>query len=430
MKGKTKKILVSLLVISILMFISSKWYYSRTNENYSFGELKPLEKFSKEDYIEDFDYVYNTLKEYYPYFEINKEVNKIDWLSNYEIYKKKIANSKNDEEFYNNMKEILSDLNNSHTNIVSKKEGVNLAKVYSYLPKTYWQSDIFKLFKNKNVQSRYEITNEKMEETVNLDNSKDLKKDNLELGVVEGNIGYLNVKLMETPVEDNELFKKDLDNLDKFLKENKNLEALVIDIRGNGGGNSAYWSEFLLPKLVDKKYFATEYIFTKEGKLLKRVNSITEEIDYDLIKNFPKTTLNIIEDFDRFYYAENIVEPLEDSIKFSKNIYLLVDEKVYSSSEKLANFAKESGLATLIGETTGGDGIGDDPFVIALPNTGYLVRFAKELGVTGKGVINEKDKTSPDYEVGDITMKRIIENGKVNINGDKALEKVIELESK
>lgn len=430
MKGKTKKILVSLLVISILMFISSKWYYSRTNENYSFGELKPLEKFSKEDYIEDFDYVYNTLKEYYPYFEINKEVNKIDWLSNYEIYKKKIANSKNDEEFYNNMKEILSDLNNSHTNIVSKKEGVNLAKVYSYLPKTYWQSDIFKLFKNKNVQSRYEITNEKMEETVNLDNSKDLKKDNLELGVVEGNIGYLNVKLMETPVEDNELFKKDLDNLDKFLKENKNLEALVIDIRGNGGGNSAYWSEFLLPKLVDKKYFATEYIFTKEGKLLKRVNSITEEIDYDLIKNFPKTTLNIIEDFDRFYYAENIVEPLEDSIKFSKNIYLLVDEKVYSSSEKLANFAKESGLATLIGETTGGDGIGDDPFVIALPNTGYLVRFAKELGVTGKGVINEKDKTSPDYEVDDITMKRIIENGKVNINGDKALEKVIELESK
>ena len=93
------------------------------------------------------------------------------------------------------------------------------------------------------------------------------------------------------------------------------------------------------------------------------------------------------------------LRPRKDSIKFKGKIYLLVDKKVFSSSEKLASFAKESGLATLVECKTGGDGIGSDPYLIALPNNGYILRFTKELGVTSKGRINEVDKTEPDIDV-------------------------------
>ena len=47
-------------------------------------------------------------------------------------------------------------------------------------------------------------------------------------------------------------------------------------------------------------------------------------------------------------------------------IFLLVDESVYSASETFAMFCKENELATLIGETTGGDGCGYDPLLFNL----------------------------------------------------------------
>ena len=91
-----------------------------------------------------------------------------------------------------------------------------------------------------------------------------------------------------------------------------------------------------------------------------------------------------------------IVKPDINSIKFKGNIYLLVDDSVYSSSETLASFCKETGLAKLVGTKTGGDGIGIDPIQINLPNSGYVLRFPNNLGVTSSGSINELDKTSPD----------------------------------
>lgn len=100
---------------------------------------------------------------------------------------------------------------------------------------------------------------------------------------------------------------------------------------------------------------------------------------------------------------------------------------MYSSAEKLATFAKETNLAKLVGERTGGDGIGTDPIQIALANTGFIVIFSKEMGVTGKGSINELDRTKPHIEVDNPQIKVTIGgDGKVNINSDESIEKLIE----
>jgi hypothetical protein len=54
---------------------------------------------------------------------------------------------------------------------------------------------------------------------------------------------------------------------------------------------------------------------------------------------------------------------------------------------------------TLVGETTGGDGIGDDPAICVLPNSGYIFRFTKEMGLTSDGTCNFEHKTEPDIKV-------------------------------
>lgn len=115
--------------------------------------------------------------------------------------------------------------------------------------------------------------------------------------------------------------------------------------------------------------------------------------------NFPKITENIAKDFDYMSSYTRKINPRADSINYEGKVYLLVDNGVYSSSEMFASFAKESGFATLVGTTTLGDGIGNDPMQVVLDNTGYIMRFSKSLGVTEKGSINELEKTTPHIEV-------------------------------
>ncbi|MEM9857720.1 MAG: S41 family peptidase [Bacteroidota bacterium] len=77
-------------------------------------------------------------------------------------------------------------------------------------------------------------------------------------------------------------------------------------------------------------------------------------------------------------------------------MYLLVNHNVYSSSELLAYFFKATSFGKVVGEQTGGDGIGTDPIILALPNSGIIIRFTGEMGLNPNGSANEEKKTVPD----------------------------------
>ena len=74
----------------------------------------------------------------------------------------------------------------------------------------------------------------------------------------------------------------------------------------------------------------------------------------------------------------------------------MVNENVFSSSEYAAMFSKATGFATLVGERTGGDGIGSDPLPIVLPNSGIIVRYSPIYGITSDGTNSQEFGTEPD----------------------------------
>lgn len=119
-------------------------------------------------------------------------------------------------------------------------------------------------------------------------------------------------------------------------------------------------------------------------------------------------------------YSKNtdVVIP-QESVGFKGKIYLLVDSSVYSASEGFAAFAKGTGFATVVGGRTGGDGLGMDPLVVALPNSGYVFRFSFEMGLNSDGSCNEEVKTVPDVEVDPDTSKPLLDQ--------PAVQKVLEL---
>ena len=72
-------------------------------------------------------------------------------------------------------------------------------------------------------------------------------------------------------------------------------------------------------------------------------------------------------------------------MNYQGRIFLLVDDNVYSSAESLAAFCRGSSWATVIGGCTGEDGVGFDPALVALPNSGMTLRFSSMIGLNPTG---------------------------------------------
>ena len=112
----------------------------------------------------------------------------------------------------------------------------------------------------------------------------------------------------------------------------------------------------------------------------------------------------------------------KDDYKFDGNLYLLVDRDVYSSAQVAAHFFKDNNLGMVIGEKTGGDGIGTSPAMVKLPNTKYILRFSHELGLRETETIDETTYTIPDIEIPRKDQSQIPSN-------DGCVKKVIEIEN-
>lgn len=426
-----------LLILAFLNFTSPK---NAEKINLPSLEEKKMKDLTKDKYIEDFEFAYNILETYYPYFDINKKINNIDWLGKKETFKKYIENSKNDVDFGLRMNKILYELNNDHTQIIDQNQAVEMYITYYKMPENDWRHYISHVYEKENVRRRYNLDNKKINDYLKYnqyetkakinknnnilgkakENSNEIRTDNIEAKDINDKIGYLKINSMVNYDYSNYDQKK----LKTYLKKAKNKKALVIDIRGNTGGDSRYWQDFLLPQIIDKPYSTSYYSFIKKGDLNKKVISqekykegVSEFLN---ASNFSNDTKQILSKFDYYTNYPAKISPSEDSIKFKGHIYLLIDSSVFSSAEMLASFCKETKLATIVGSQSKGDGIGTDPLQIDLPNSGYVLRFSKEIGVTESGYINEIEKTNPDIN---IDSNRFDE-----IKDQPIIQKIIEIE--
>ena len=376
-------------------------------------------KLSKREKLKDFNYMYKILEENYPFFEVNKRLTGVDWLSNKDRYIDMITQTSNDEDYYEVLTEILSELHNHHTNMIDSEMFIQLRGLYGETDARY--KEWTKQLNNPLAIKRY--LKEEQSNINNLDKSNKIKSNNVYPKVIKKDkIAYLSIYTLNLYN-----IESDMQIIKPFISEIKEYVALIIDIRGNGGGASSYWSDYLVPMLIDTPLIDTVYGVYRGGEFIESfiksfdgggyeaLLDIQEIKEYQL-KNLPPEIMN---DFKYYTKLDRVIEPDNDDLNFNGDIYLLVDDGVYSSSEMFASFAKHTGFAILVGEKTSGDGIGSDPAICILPNSGYAFSFSKEMGLTADGTCNEEFKTEPDIEV---KAKR-----NPDIDRDRVVQKVIEL---
>jgi len=311
--------------------------------------LTPLEK------LADFEYLYSVVSENYPFLWVNERINGIDWLGEKDEFRKLVEAAATDEEFARAIAYILSRLNNDHTHILSSSSAG----------------------------------------TVTDDN-------NVTTSVIdEGRIAYIKIRSFSS-----RYVEQDRQQVLEFLASVRDYPNLLIDIRGNGGGSEQYWRQLLVAPLISDPVAWRWYVVVRSGAAVQEYMKNRLGPGYYFLQvgrgNLPR-----LQNVPREVFTEEYIEPIQlpdvimpkNPVGFTGRIFLLVDERVYSSTETFAAFAKTTGWATLVGTVTGGDGIGFDPMVFTLPNSKLNIRMAESMGLNPDGTANEETKTVPDVLV-------------------------------
>lgn len=201
------------------------------------------------------------------------------------------------------------------------------------------------------------------------------------------------------------LIERDQSIVFDYLSEHPDVQHIIIDITGNGGGAGQYWIENIVSPFGERYVWENDYALFKRTPVNERIFFDNESANPRPLSELPieYVKLAFIEELDlTHFYDWKSAFPAKDfsgnTIGTQAKRWVLIDQGVYSAADSFAAFCKSSGFATLVGTMTSGDGGSDktEPAVIVLPNTGLLVRFSSSTCANEDGSMNTEIGTSPD----------------------------------
>lgn len=194
----------------------------------------------------------------------------------------------------------------------------------------------------------------------------------------------------------------DKDKFEQLLNEmfteiqEKSIKHLIIDIRHNGGGNSALGDELF--------QYISPIPFSQFGKINYKISPLSRKADPSL--NDKEDGTPIIE-----MLEENTTPLKEEDLRYTGKVYLLTSNFTFSSASSFAWLFKFLKMGKVVGEETGGLAVTfGDILNFELPESGIPVsvswRKIYQYGATDEN----RHGTIPDIEVpADQALKTVLE---------------------
>lgn len=336
-------------------------------------------------YIDDFEYLSKMLYDTYPYFGVIQRQN-IDINKTIKNYRRKVACLDNIDDFYATMIDFANEFQgNGNFKVVTKEDYNDLLNRYDDS-----QSPYYKALTIPSTQSFYgnHLTSH---------NETDKKENVTILEYTDTSTAYIGIQSF-----DKKYMIDDKKTLNNFYDRLSDFNHLIIDLRNNSGGSSDYAIENIIKPLATKDYSYTQHILFNDNDYSKpfleymhkdNLQTISPLSDFNL-KQFPYLELDDMNKLSHAMSIENVY--LANGKGYQGKIYVLVSPTVYSSSESFVDFCKSTGFATIIGQPTGGDGIGFDPIIVSLPNSGIALKYAMHYGIDSEGRNSEEYGIIPD----------------------------------
>lgn len=357
-------------------------------------------RFTAEQKEQDFEFLYTTLKENYPFFGVLQRQTGRDWLANHDRYLRMVRETADDKSFFSALQAIMREVGNGHAYVIAPQ-------MFDLMSEVYHQAAVTPGKENKRYRrwaalyDRAKPYYDYLKELYGIPAAENAEENdpwqgydpaaNVTLAMFgEGKIGVLTINSFMNPSGDSAL-------LMTFLDSVQGCEHLIIDLRKNSGGNDQYWDHNLMPRLVSKPWRWSGPAVLRRGPVSgtwyeKKFHSFKKVAS---LPNLPPEVTP--EDF-AVVTDEKTVRPKGDP-GFTGKVWLFVGPRVFSSSESFTAFTKATGWATVAGTRTGGDGLGVDPIPMMLPHSGICVLFSAWGGLNPDGSFNFEACTEPDVEI-------------------------------
>ena len=272
----------------------------------------------------NFEALWTILDEHYCFFA-QKDV---DWDEVHTRYAAKISNEMTSKELFYVCADMLDELRDGHTNLSASFNTSYYRKWWSDYPENY----------NERLVEQYYL------------NFNFLQAAGMDYAILTQNVGYLRYDSFSNPVGEG--------NLDQILYHLSTCDALIIDVRDNGGGDMTN-----VETIVRR--------FITERTLVGYISHKTGPGHNDFSEPYP-------------YYFD----PAEQGrIMWGKPVAVLTSRGTFSAANNFVSVMQYVPGVTLIGSTTGG-GSGM-PFNSELPN-GWGIRFSACSILDAKGNTTEQ----------------------------------------
>lgn len=262
------------------------------------------------DYYGNFDALWKILDEHYCFFDAKG----VDWKAVGEKYREQIDPEWEFDTFFAHCASMLEELKDGHTNLISWFD-------VSYYRK--WWSDYPQNFDLRLIQEHYL--------GFDFHSGGGIIYKYLE----DRNVGYVRYSSFSSGISHS--------FVDKMMLSMKDADGMIIDIRGNGGGEMTN-VEKLVSHFLDNRTLAG-YMSHKTGP---GHNDFSEPYPY--------------------YF-----DPIEGHVRWLKPVIVLTNRSTFSSANNFVSVMKDLMQVAVVGATTGG-GSGM-PYSSEIP-CGWVVRFS------------------------------------------------------
>lgn len=259
----------------------------------------------------NFKALWKVIDEHYCFFDYKQHAYGLDWQQIYNKYNVRAKENITDYQLFEVLADMLAELRDGHVNLYTAFDNGRYWRWHEDYPTNF----------SDTLQRRYLGTDYRI-------------ASGLKYRILDDNIGYVYCASFTTAIGEG--------NLDEVIKYFAFCNGLIIDIRGNGGGNLTN-AEKLAARFCNEKTLVG-YIQHKTGKGHNDFSSMEPQY----------------------------IEP-SANLRWQKNAVVLTNREVFSAANDFVKCMKCFPNVKIVGDHTGGgSGL---PFTSSLPN-GWTVRFS------------------------------------------------------
>lgn len=184
----------------------------------------------------------------------------------------------------------------------------------------------------------------------------------------------------------------------RLIAKGKPLEKIVIDVRGNMGGGDGFWMD-LLSAIVKDTLIVRDKIALNAND--PTIHFFKSEYPPEMVDEFEYMDVPFLNNKKMYVHTQfGTIDPDTNSLGFDGPIYILQNEKTFSSGHSFSSFAKHVEQLISVGIPTGDMvGFGFNPWHFQLDNSLYTFHFEPAVDLSGAERWEDTFQCTPEIVV-------------------------------